>query len=211
MIKYMKTMNFKNVGMPKDDTPKLLALALVLMLVLLLIGFLTVSRVGEIFVGGGGGALELEPGQSSAGDVINNLGEPDAIEEIEGGEAYIYDSLNDFTDVVVVKDNKVESAQQNIFNDELGLVSDYIEQYGDPSLTLFDGSDPQIRWLIFSKNGVGVGTLDNEQVMKIIKFEAKSDDEFLQTTAKTYNLLEQDKVSELSDFNELGHEVRAPQ
>ena len=208
VIKYIMIMNFKDFIKSGNNSFKLLAIAVVLLIILFAIGYLSLSNTGKIFKNTQGNVLNLKPGVSSTSDVKETLGKPDAIKETKNGSEYIYKTTNGFEDTVIVKDNTVQSAQENIFNDNLGFLQDYINKYGEPDIALSDTSDESITWNIFLNSGVAIATFGEAgEIAKIIRFNPQSKNEFLATTAKNYGMIEEAEVN----IEESVHELQIPQ
>lgn len=208
----MMTMNSKNTTQPTGDTKKLLLVAVVLMAILFVAGFFVLS--GPMFNRVFNNFAKIKPGLSSPEDVKKILGEPDAVNQKDGSTEYIYKTKSDFEDKVIIENNQVESSQQNVFNDKMGFVSGYVDKYGKPDLVLLNTNNPIEKWYIFLKPGVGVASLDDNLIINVIRFKSQSESEFLNSTAKSYDLAKEGDVkpNETSDYEiQAGQQDPTPQ
>lgn len=142
---------------------------------------------------------EIVPGKSTKEDVLKSEGTPQISETdqdlgrllYKSGETYYFDNVWE-------KDGKVILTQENVFkNFDL---SSYLQKYGTPELTLFDGNMEDAKWYVYLTKGVAFEA-NSARVFTLVKFTPQNKEEFLKDIAPIIKARETE-IKEVREFGD---------
>ena len=140
---------------------------------------------------------KIEPGMSTKQDVLESEGTPDISETdqelgrllYKSGETYYFDNVWE-------KDGKVVLTQENVFSDF--DLTGYLQKYGTPEATFFDGNMEEAKWYVYLTKGVAFEA-NSARVFTLVKFTPQTKEVFLNNIAPIIKAREQE-IKDVREF-----------
>lgn len=130
---------------------------------------------------------KIIPGKTNFADAQRINGNA-ASEKRENGKTYLFYNtpVDGYRNVIAVQNNIVVYSTEHVYGDYRKNVSEFENEFGSPSLTLYDQAD-SYPWDIFLTHGIGIKN-DGKDVGEILYFIPMSQQSFMSNIASELNL-----------------------
>lgn len=130
----------------------------------------------------------LKPGISTLQDVIKINGNPSSTTRFGDKTLLYYQTPSfDYKNEVLVINDVVVYALDNVFSDRQGYYSNYISKYGQPDFVLYGDDINGFPWYVFLKQGLVIQS-SNNSISAIIYFAPQSEALFMRNIALNIGL-----------------------
>lgn len=137
---------------------------------------------------------QIIPGVSSPTQVEKVMGSPSS-KTSDSQKTYFHYSTQsaDYTNLVSFKNSVVQYTLSYKFDSSRGDFDEYVNKYGNPSLTLYGSSVEDYPWYLFLKSGIGIQS-SNGHVTTVLHFSPQEETSFLNNIAVELKLSKTPKL-----------------
>ncbi len=125
---------------------------------------------------------DVVPGKSTQKEVEKINGKPEST-DVQGVKTNMYydTPLDNFTNQVVLENDRVVYSVENVFGNYRGTIANYKAKYGEPELLLYDRDNYPIE--IYLSKGIAYKH-GRTEILAILYFTPQSKETFMNTVAK---------------------------